>query len=180
MKNKASVYFLGFVVAVVWGLIIYRIVAALNKDDDMPVTSGATISSPKEPLNDYEPIKDTVSLKLNYRDPFAMAKPILKKDTVQIPVKQLLGNTTRLSTMRHSSNGMSKPAMNWSFVRYSGYIKNPHTKKLFALMIVNGKSALLSEGESAGGVKLLKNLKDSIKVSYQQQTHYIPTSNDTP
>ncbi|MBS7562780.1 hypothetical protein KHS38_00040 [Mucilaginibacter sp. Bleaf8] len=180
MKNKASVYFLGLIVAVVWGLIIYRIVAAVNNDDELPVMPKTSANYPKEPLNDYEAIKDTVSLKLNYRDPFAMAKAPIKKDTAQIPVRQIISSTTRLSPLIHQASGTRKQAMNWGFIRYSGYIRNPHTKKLYALMTVSGKSLMLSEGESSGGVKLLKNLKDSIQISYQHLTHYIPTSNETP
>ena len=68
---------------------------------------------------------------------------------------------------------MLKPAMNWSFISYSGYIRNPSTKKLIALVSINGQSTTLAEGESKNQVKLIKNLRDSIKISYGGKTKFI-------
>jgi hypothetical protein len=166
MKNKAMVYILGIMVAIIWGIIIYRILAAVNKDDDI-VTPTVSGSIKKEPLDDRALVKDTGTLKLNYRDPFGQAKP--EKDTVQLPVRQLI-RSTGTSTFRLS---VPKPVINWGFIKYSGYIRNPRSKKLIALVNINGKSLMLSEGESAEQVKLLKNLKDSIKVAYNNHTKFI-------
>jgi len=63
--------------------------------------------------------------------------------------------------------------MNWSFITYSGYIRNPSTKKLVALVSINGQSLTLSEGEIKNQVKLVKNLRDSIKISYEGKTKFI-------
>jgi hypothetical protein len=40
------------------------------------------------------------------------------------------------------------PPFNWDVIRYSGYIKNPGSKKLIAFMKVNGQEAMMSEGET--------------------------------
>ncbi|WP_158829364.1 hypothetical protein [Mucilaginibacter lacusdianchii] len=167
-SNKATVYLLGLMVAAVWGLIIYRVVSAVSEDDTPPVTA-APVTAKKEPLNDYALIKDTTSLKFNYRDPFGSEKAPAK-DTVQIPVSKLVHPPVGLSSMRPVS---TKPAINWNFIRYSGYIRNPHTKKLIAIMSINGRSLMLSEGEAASEVRLLRNLKDSVKVAYQNKTRFI-------
>ena len=55
-----------------------------------------------------------------------------------------------------------KPVVNWGFVKYSGYILNPDSKKTIALMNINGKSAMMAEGETTDNVKLLKNMHDSL------------------
>jgi hypothetical protein len=69
--------------------------------------------------------------------------------------------------------GPAKPAMNWSFISYSGYIRNPASKKLIALVSINGQNLTLAEGETKNQVKLLKNLRDSIKISYEGKTKFI-------
>jgi hypothetical protein len=170
-KNKVTVYLLGTMVALIWGVIIYRIAAAAGKDDSDAVTEHS-VQLPKETLDDYAYQPDTTSLMLNYPDPFRQTKPTeVRKDTVQIPVTKLLASRPVIN-----SPAISKPALNWNFIRYSGYIANAHGKKLIALVSINGKSLMLGEGELAEQVKLLKNLKDSIKVSYQNHTKFIPVS----
>jgi hypothetical protein len=174
MKNKATVYILGLVVVAVWGLIIYNVIKATSGDDDTVIPTSA-VRLNKEPLNDFAIKEDTVKLNLNYRDPFGIASP--PKDTaVSVPTK-----ISRAKSMNLSADPIfAKAIINWTFIKYSGYIRNPHTKKLIAIVNINGKSLMMSEGDAAEQVTLLKNLKDSIKVSYQHKTKYIVINTNTP
>jgi hypothetical protein len=158
MKNKKMTYVLGLLVLLVWGMIIYRIFSSVNRDDNYK--SNLINPSQKEPYNDYAIKDDTTKLRLNYRDPFSPAG----HDTVPpITIKR------SISTIK----SLPQPAFNWSFVRYSGYIRNPDSKKLIAIMSINGKNTMLAEGETEGDVKLLKNMKDSVKISFKNQTKFI-------
>jgi len=157
MKNKKLTYFLIFIVLVVWGMIIYRIFDAAGGDDD--ATAIASVKSVKEVYNDFTIPRDTTKLLLNYRDPFGLVK---FKDTVGPPVVHHPKSKVTL---------MSKPAMNWGFIQYSGYIRNPSSKKLIALVSINGE--MLAEGDTKDQVKLLRNLIDSIKVSFNGKTKFI-------
>ena len=162
MKNKKLTYFLIVAVAGLWGLIIYRVIGAVTADDDTALPVATT--RVKEAYNDFGLPKDTTKLLLNYPDPFRLAKA---KDTLQIkPQKPILNKNPTMPAM-------VKPAMNWSFISYSGYIRNPSTKKLIALVSINGQSTTLAEGESKNQVKLIKNLRDSIKISYGGKTKFI-------
>jgi hypothetical protein len=167
-NNKLTVYILGISVALVWGIIIYKVVAALSEDDGATPTAVSAPAS-KEPLNDHSIIKDTSTLKLNYRDPFG--QHVSGKDTAQRAVTKLIANASHINL--RVERPIAKPIVNWSFIKYAGYIRNPHSKKLYALINVNGKSVMLSEGETSGDIKLIRNLKDSIKISYQNRTQYI-------
>lgn len=161
MKNKKLTYFLIAAVLALWGIIIFRVVSALTAQDDdnsMPVTTTV-----KEAYNDFALPKDTAKLLLNYRDPFGLVK---EKDTVSVKHDR--------PVMRQISSIVAKPAVNWSFITYSGYIRNPSTKKLIALVNINGQSTTLTEGEIKNEVKLIKNLRDSIKISYEGKTKFIP------
>ncbi len=158
MKNKKLTYLLGLVVLVVWGMIIYRIFSAVGGSDDDPAMT--TAKPVKEAYNDFSIPKDTTHLLLNYRDPFGL---VIKKDT------------TRLISKR-SRERTPLPAprpMDWSFIHYSGYMLNPATKKLIALVSINGQNTTLAEGQSKFEVKLVRNMRDSIKISYQGKTKFI-------
>jgi hypothetical protein len=161
MKNKKLTYFLGFAVLMVWGLIIYRVFAAAGGDDSEKGPAVTAVLQ-KEPYNDYTMVKDTTRLLLNYRDPFGLVK---QKDTAELPLKRILQKRGLSSTL--------KPAFNWGFIRYSGYIRNPGSKKLIALVSINGKDEMFSEGETKDHVKLIKNLRDSIRISFNGKTKFI-------
>jgi len=147
------------VVISVWGMILYRIFAAVSDNED-PLSARA-IKQQKEAYNDFTIPKDTTKLLLNYRDPFGLTK---QKDTAMKVVKiSRAPNKVLIVT----------PGINWSFITYSGYIRNPSTKKLIALVSINNQNLTLAEGETKNQVKLIKNLGDSIKVGYQGKTKFI-------
>lgn len=162
MKSKKLTYFLGVLVIVVWGLILYKLFLAVSGDEG-PVINNI-LTPAKESLNDYTIVKDTTRLSLNYRDPFTDKKP----EPVEIPVSQLVHKTP-----------VQKPAINWTMIRYVGFIHNPGSKKIIAMVNINGKEIMMTEGETAEQVKLIKNLKDSIKVSYQGAFKFITLNNKT-
>jgi len=161
MKNKKVTYILGILVLGVWGMIIYKVIQATGGDDDHGFQTQATYK--KEAFNDYEVPKDTTKLLLNYRDPFSEGK---QKDTTEIPVSKLVHPAS-------SRPVIQKPMINWNFIKYAGFIHNPGSKKIIAILSINGKEQLLAEGETAGEVKLIKNMKDSIKVLYQGNIKFI-------
>jgi hypothetical protein len=158
MKNKKLTYLLGAVVIIVWGLILYRVFDVVKGDDDTMAIAPVLV---KEPFNDYEVPKDTAHLLLNYRDPFGLVK---QKDTVAPTPAKKPGFQT-ISAI--------KPATNWSFISYSGYIRNAGSKKLIAIMHINGRELMMNEGETADQVKLIQNRGDSIKINYHGKTKFI-------
>jgi len=164
MKNKGLTYVLGLAVLLVWGMIIYRIFLAVNSDDDQPFQNTASLK--KEVFNDYTISKDTTKLLLNYRDPFAVLKPEEKEIAPNKPDVQKAVNPVP-----------TRQPVNWNLIKYSGYIHNPGSKKMIAMMNINGKELMMLEGETAEQVKLIKNLKDSVKVAYQGVTRFIVLNN---
>jgi hypothetical protein len=163
MKQKKSTYFLGAAVLVIWGMIIYRTVDAAS--DKTPPTIDQ-IPAAKTPFNDYSLKEDTTRLLLNYSDPFRLSKD-QAKDTAFHKIKpEKLTNSVKSST----------PEMNWNFVKYAGYVANPGQKRTLALVFINGKSVLLAEGETADDIKLIKNMRDSIKIKFRKKTKIITRS----
>jgi len=164
VKNKKLTYLLGLVVLVVWGLIIYRVFDALNSNDDS--SPAAAVKIAKEAYNDFSVPKDTTHLLLNYRDPFGMVK---QKDTSKVVIRKVSEPKIPVQV---------KP-MDWGFIRYSGYMLNPDTKKLIALVSINGQNMTMLEGQTKNDVKLIKNLRDSIKISFGGKIKFIPIKSST-
>jgi hypothetical protein len=159
MKNKKLTYFLLPAALVLWGLILYRIFGAIHTGEDTPAPVAA--DRVKEKANDFSLPRDTGKLLLNYRDPFGITRP---KDTIAFQAKAAPSKAVAAT---------AKPVANWSFITYLGYIRNPASKKIVALVTINGQNVTLSEGETRSQVKLLKNLRDSIKISYGGKIKFI-------
>ena len=119
----------------------------------------------KEEFNDYS-LVDTTVLRLNYPDPFRISR--IREET-----------NRNLDT--YTSGSYSEPVKiaepDWSTITYSGYIRNPGSKKLYAMVNLKGKSFLMAEGETRDDIKLIKNLGDSVKVSQQGKTRFISIYN---
>jgi len=165
MKKKTINYILGFVVLLVWGMIFYKVInAAWGGDDTIPAPPAAHLK--EKVYDDFEVKKDTTKLNLNYRDPFKLS------------VAHPIDTTKRVAAVK--AKIISIPVrIDWNFIKYSGYIANPTTKKIISILVINGKSAMLSEGETAENVKLLKNMRDSVKISFKNKVHYISRNTAT-
>lgn len=158
-KNKKVTYLLICAVGVVWGVILYKV---FFNDTGMEDTFQPQIASPKnEPYDQYAAKTDTFKLALNYKDPFVGMVAAEQPEVVE-NVKSV--NTVPLAV---------KPMVDWTGIKYSGYVVNPLTKKLVAILVVRGQERMLAEGEVFGGLKLLKNKKDSVLVSWQGKQKYI-------
>lgn len=164
MKSKKLTYGLILSVIAVWGIIFYRIYVAAQGEESF----AGGISYPKssyEPLDDYK-IKDTFTLALNYRDPFLGEAAKTEEPSASASAVPAVANFAMNPVP-------SKPPVNWEVIRYTGYIVNPGIKKAVAIMNINGKEYMMSEGEKADGVMLLKSFRDSVKVSYQDKIKFI-------
>ena len=162
MKGKKFTYLLIICVAGVWGIIFYRIYAGMSEEEE-PVAIVEHGAKPEYfKLVNHE--TDQVELNLNYRDPFALAPPVIIETAKPVTP----------SEFRMPNNmPIQKPQVNWSAIKYTGYIFNPSTKQQVAIMQVNGAEAMLAEGQSLNGLQLIKYAGDSVKVKYQNITKYI-------
>jgi len=162
VKNKKLTYLLICAVAAVWGIIIYKVLFNETEADYEPKFKA--VKEEAEPFDQYLAKDDTFKLVLNYRDPFLGGASIVTENK----------NTgTAVPVPANFNQPPPPPPIDWSLIKYSGYIVNPTTKKLVAILAVNGREQMISEGQSFEGVKLLQNRKDSILVSWQGKKKYI-------
>lgn len=160
MKNKNFFYLLILAVSVVWGIIFYRIFLTLPSRPEPFVQTSRPVGG-----TDYRPAVsyDTVSLDLNYRDPFLGTDPAAATDAVN--AEPLPGEAV--------SPAGKKPPINWTAIRYSGYIINPLNREPVSIIIVDGREQMFSEGETISGLKLVRNYGDSVKVLYRDHSKFI-------
>lgn len=151
MKSNKGLYILLPVVFIVWGIIIYRLVQYVGQGN-------APLPNPAFTEANFETEKlqeDTFSISANYRDPFGQ------------------GNALSIRLAHHSpqrsetiSKSDLKEAIPIPTILYNGTIKNKKSNKEIALIKINGKRKMLSAGDMANEVKLLRITRDSILVSF--------------
>lgn len=161
MKNKKFTYLLLICVAGLWGLIFYRIFNSLS-DEDTPVLSLNPTKETYFKMVNHE--QDQVELKLDYRDPFSTKS----EEIVSQPEKVF-----SMPKVAAQVNMNMKIPVKWAAIQYTGYINNPMNKKKVAMLILDGKEFMLTEGQQLNGVKLLKYATDSVMLQYQNETKYI-------
>lgn len=160
MKSKKFVYLLIGCVAIVWGMIIYRIYIGLNQDEENPVV----INLPKTgSIQVSDHTADSYVLDLAYRDPFSST------EIAFVPEEKKESNTGIVKPVMPPV----KPMISWPTIAYTGYISNPVTHQKIAMLTINGKASMVNEGDVQQGIKLVKNMGDSIQLSFQKNTRFI-------
>ncbi|MFD0766152.1 hypothetical protein ACFQZI_14910 [Mucilaginibacter lutimaris] len=160
MKKQTTNLLLGVAVIVIWGGAGYRLVSRLSDtEEEVPVAPPER----RKAADDFAASPDTAHLRLDYRDPFGLVARPVQRDSSRRSV------TPRRETIKFIPADMG-------FVKYAGYIANPGSKRTLTMFMINGKTVMLNEGESAEGIKLLKNLRDSVKVLYRNQVRFITKS----
>ena len=161
-KNKKFTYFLICAVAVVWGVILYRVFFK-NAEEDY-VLKSASADVRHEPYDQYVLKEDTFKLALNYKDPFLGGiEPAAEPDLSGPLVKQV----------NFGPPPPVQPTVDWNGIKYSGYIVNPVTKKVVSIIVVIGRERMLAEGERFEGAQLLRNKRDSVLISWKGKQKYI-------
>lgn len=161
MQNKKGLTtVLLIVVGLIWGLVFYRIFSGMDSG------SGNSGISKKVAFIAPEKIEeDTFTLTLKYRDPF-----LGKSEQASFTSSNYSNNDAPvISKPKAVIAPKEKPpevAMDWSFIRYIGSVKNQATGKQVALISIRDKEDVLEEGMTKDGVKILHRTKDSVEVEY--------------
>lgn len=103
--------------------------------------------------------EDTLKLLLNYSDPFSSDRNISLK------------TATKVTENKNSSKKYfeKKPESPMPSVSYLGTISSGKNSKNSALLVVNGKSVLLSPNDTITGIKVLQCWTDSILLKYDKR-----------
>jgi hypothetical protein len=160
MKNKKLLYILIPITLLVWGLIVYRIVGAMQGEETLSNFSPVVYTKPES-----ENILDTFSISGNYPDPF-LRKNLTHTTPVNNSQTQPQKNVPKQPTVQPIKNN---PLSVLPKIAYLGIIKNQKQNKQIALIQINDNLNNMKLGDKIEGVELLKVFKDSIIVVFQKQ-----------
>ena len=156
MKNKKAIYILLPLVAIIWGIIIYKVFSAIG--------SKAIEPSDNFSYSSMLPVKtsiDTFSIIANYRDPF-LGKMMVHSSENDQPAKPVI----------KIEKPKPVPAQ-WPSIAYHGMIKNQKTGKQLYLVKINNTDNMMKRGEIISDVELKETYKDSIEVVFKKEKRMI-------
>jgi hypothetical protein len=159
MKKKLNIVLLVLVFGL-WGTVIYKYISQYLVSNELVTNGQQEISSNEITIKD----KDTFDLKPLKRDPF------LNKRYDFSNRKKVFEANKRSIIHSPAINIQQK---NFPEIKYFGYIKPLHGNGELFLIKVNGKLLKLKSNEVKEGVKVVKIFKDSIKVSFNDETKII-------
>jgi hypothetical protein len=158
MKNKKMTYILIPLVALVWGLIFWKIYNHFTDKEDAGIKSYTLL-----PNKVFDSIPDTIRLLLNYRDPFLSYtyRPgnLIRAERMERAERMDAGNFNRT---------IAKPEINWPNIKYGGMIWNNKTKSKTGLLTFNNQNLLVKEGQLIEGYKISKLYSDSVTLEYNK------------
>jgi hypothetical protein len=156
MNQKVLRYFLFAALAVVWGLIIYKIINGSGHRD-----SAAPLLSVKGETSYHSP-QDSFILIANYSDPF------LPDDSVD---SEEMDKTATAEIKKEAVT--AKPKFDLNKILYRGMISNPETKKKVAIVSISGKDYMAKEKERIDEVLIRKITRENLTVIIDGKAEHI-------
>ena len=161
MKNKKSIYLLVILVVAIWGLIIFRIVRISHKEPVYQVSNKSVATIEK-----YELVSDSFILVANYPDPFL-------KNIVKNSPRRIQGPTPVVTSRSKNKPGKEKAEVakkvNWPAIQYGGLIHNNKSNKTTGLLIINGNSNIMEQGNTYEELTLERLFNDSCIVLFNNE-----------
>ncbi|MDQ3109907.1 MAG: hypothetical protein M3R17_08425 [Bacteroidota bacterium] len=160
MKNKKTAYILVPIVLAIWGIIGWKVYAAMGgKDESNIVAISENVNVSKID------IPDTIELIANYRDPFL--------DDLKFEIRNSKLNIRDSKSVKVEIPVLPKVIVSWPAIAYFGLIKRNSDGKTVGFLSVNGVSYFVQGGEGAGEVKVSKLWKDSVEVVWGKERRVV-------
>lgn len=142
MKNKATTYFMVAVVAIIWGIVVYKIF--FNTDSD---ATEEILLPVKAMVKDTSKV-ETYELLADYRDPFltSAGRPLMRDTAARVK--------------KVEPKPVVQKMVAWPTVGYKGVITSK-SKKL-GIVIINNAQKLVEPGDSVSQILVLKIFPDSV------------------
>ena len=162
IKSKKHIYFLLPTVALVWGLIIYKVINGASSDTPVyqqvnKVTASATIAVATD---------EVYTLSLNYDDPFGkVSKPRTKK-----------AEPTKAPRVKKKMVKAEAPEIDFSKYKYQGMVQNAGSKQKIALVLINNEMKMLKRGDLIDEYKITAIKKEAIEVRLNGKKAYLNAS----
>lgn len=150
MKKNTKTYLLLGAVAVIWGMIGYRLISGMTNDAIPDIANKAVAFKPL-PVQE----KETFTILADYRDPFlgTLPKKALKK-------------------VKRSTKPKAPPVAE-VVISYTGFVADTATKQNIFFVTINGQQHLMSLRDVIDKVQLLSGNATSIRIRHNNKTRTI-------
>ena len=146
MNNKTKTYALLAGVLIIWGIIGFKIVSALDPDLPRPSHQDDTVLFTPQTTQDI----DTFSIQPLQRDPFLGTVYIKSKPTSTKP-----------------KINKSKGPVVWVSVNYHGIVSKQGSPERICVLSINGQQHLMKIGQKIDGVTLIRATSSDVLVGYK-------------
>lgn len=136
-------------VLLIWGLLGWKIYAAMKDDAPTPLVADAPAVSVTQ-----RTIPDTYQLLLDYPDPFLTTK--------KTPVRNVASPQPRSTPVPPANNTPPIPSPTWPELHYAGLVQS-HGKTV-GFLSVNGESHFVKANDVIADISVQKIWKDSVLV----------------
>lgn len=154
MKNKKLLYLLIPATVLIWAAIAYNIISGLKQKDNFSDIQYLPDLNAKT-----DTLRETYTLLADYSDPFRVGRRSAPAVQKKIEVKP-----DRQSNRNQRPDRQNQPRVYWPMVVYNGLIINE--QKQVALLQIDSKKFLMTEGEERSRVKLLRMFSDSVMLEF--------------
>nr|WP_295929053.1 hypothetical protein [uncultured Dyadobacter sp.] len=168
MKGSKLTFALLALTGAVWGMILLRVIRTMANDQPLSTDPATTT----EKVFSNRPLSDTFSLLPAYDDPFKGRVEL----TEYAPVAQASPVGDRPLRVVAERKDLTIPKPLDSAAVYLGLILNREKGRKVAVLRLNGHEHLLSEGQTVGGIRMVEERGDSLKVIFEHQTKWLRRS----
>ncbi|WP_411032224.1 hypothetical protein [Spongiimicrobium sp. 3-5] len=151
MKKNKKTYLLLAAVLIIWGIIGFKVVNAINPSAKNDFNTGLTTKFEPKTMK----AKDTFSILADYRDPFLGTLPKSRSANKKAPKTP------------------KKAAIPEIPISYTGFITEKGSGKKIFFLTINGNQQMMTRGETVQGVKLVRGTKGSVQVQHNGRTRTI-------
>ena len=162
MQQKHIKYLLLAGVALIWGVVIYRVLGGMG-DNKITAPTPKLVLKIKDSSN-YQPYE----LLVNYEDPFGASD---EKTSVESATDSLIKATD--TYLNNNSTNYSPVKPDISFIQYKGIITNRLTHKKAGIICIKGQDEFIQLHSKLDGILVNAIQKDKIQVTYMDEKYWI-------
>jgi len=155
MKNKKTIYLLLALVIAIWGMIVYQFLGYRNATVEEAPTQNISLLPE---INYIEP--DTTTILIDYRDPFSGKLEQKDKKPVAVSDKNEDYSTTIKSEKE-------------TVINYKGIVTDLNDKVKVFMVIIDGNTYLMKQGDEEDAVKLIKGNRENITIKHKGKLNTI-------
>ena len=153
LKNKKITYLLIILVAIIWGLIFYKIYSKFGGEKQVERSIPLSVVAVENGQRD-----SVFKLSLDYPDPFLKG----------------LGIQTDNPYSKAATISSALPVVNWPLIEYRGLLTSSSKNESTGLLRVQSSDLLVKQGNVYAAIKIRTITRDSIFMEYQNESRWLP------